>query len=303
MSKPYRIFIDGSAGTTGLRIRERLAAREDVLLLDIDEAHRKDLRARLARMNEADAAFLCLPDEAAREVAREDPDTILLDTSTAHRTDPLWAYGFPELSPAHRAAVVHGRRIAVPGCHASGFIALIYPLREAGLLPANALLTAFSITGYSGGGKKMIRAYEEEGEELVSPRQYGLTQEHKHIPEIMKMTGLARRPSFMPVVGAYYSGMQVIVPVTAEKRKVEKLFREYYEGEEMIRVNGNMDEDGFISSDRLAGTDRLEIGIYGNDGNVLLVSCFDNLGKGASGAAVQNMNIMLGTDERKGLVL
>ncbi len=299
----YDVFIDGGEGTTGLKIHGYLRSREDVRILGIDARKRKDPEERLSLMRKSDISFLCLPDQAAREIVSAAPGDIrIIDTSTAHRTAEDWVYGLPEL-PGQRHLIRDSLRTTNPGCHATGAIVLIRPLVESGLAPADYPFAITSLTGYSGGGKKMIRAYEEEGEELVSPRQYGLTQEHKHIPEIMKMTGLARRPSFMPVVGAYYSGMQVIVPVTAEKRKVEKLFREYYEGEEMIRVNGNMDEDGFISSDRLAGTDRLEIGIYGNDGNVLLVSCFDNLGKGASGAAVQNMNIMLGTDERKGLVL
>ncbi len=314
MSKPYRIFIDGSAGTTGLRIRERLAAREDVLLLDIDEAHRKDLRARLARMNEADAAFLCLPDEAAREVAREDPDTILLDTSTAHRTDPLWAYGFPELSPAHRAAVVHGRRIAVPGCHASGFIALIYPLREAGLLPANALLTAFSITGYSGGGKKMIAQYEDAGRAatLDSPRQYALSQRHKHLPEMRAVCHLDGDPLFCPIVADYPSGMEVTIPLPHEflpagvsRDDLCELYRRHYAGEPLISVRAGEaegDGDGFLSAGALAGRDGMEIFVEGCEERILLIARFDNLGKGASGAAVQCMNLALGAPETTSLV-
>ena len=307
-----RVFIDGSAGTTGLRIYDRLADRADIELVALDEAHRKDPAAKRAMLNGGcDIAFLCLPDDAAREAVAliEDPDVVVLDTSTAHRTDPRFVYGFPELSPERREAVKAARRIAVPGCHASGFIALVYPLIEAGLISPDARLTCHSLTGYSGGGKKMIAQYEDASPDplLAGPRQYGITQEHKHLKEMVYVTGLAAKPVFCPIVADFYSGMEVTVPLFAEDLRgtaddIRSAYAKKYTGP-IVRYTEHADESGFFSAAALSGTDGMEITVAGNDERILLVARYDNLGKGASGAAVECLNLVLGTEETTGLEL
>ena len=306
-----KVFIDGSAGTTGLRIYERLEARDDVQLIRLSEENRKDPAARKKAINEADIAFLCLPDEAAREAVSlsENPDTVIIDASTAHRTNDDWAYGLPELSAAAEEKIRKSKRIAVPGCHASGFIALVFPLVEAGLLSKTAKLTCFSLTGYSGGGKKMIAAYESETPDplLASPRQYGLSQTHKHLPEMVKATGLEVAPAFCPIVADFYSGMEVTVPLFAgdlsgTAEDIRKIYREQYTGP-LVRYAENAYEEGFAASGKLTGLDSMEITVTGNDDRILLMARYDNLGKGASGAAIECMNIKLGVDKTKGLVI
>lgn len=303
-----KVFIDGSAGTTGLRIRERLSSRSDLEVLTLAEEVRKDVEARRAALNAADVAFLCLPDAAAIEAVSlvDNPDTVIIDTSTAHRTADGWEYGFPELSD-RRERIAKAKRIANPGCHATGFIALVEPLVRAGLLSGDAALTAFSLTGYSGGGKKMIAQYEEmRGEELfLGGRQYALGQTHKHLPEIVKLCGLSAAPVFCPVVVPHYSGMETTVPVFAKDLNgtiddVKRTYRETY-ANGLVRFVEAADEDGFLSSAKLSGRDTLEVSVYGNGDRIILVSRFDNLGKGASGAAIQNMNIVLGVAEDTGL--
>ena len=307
-----KVFIDGSAGTTGLRIFERLSAREDITLLTLGEDKRKDPTARKEMLNAADVAFLCLPDDAAREAVAmlENEETVVLDTSTAHRTAPGWCYGFPELSPEREAAVRTAKRIAVPGCHASGFIALTYPLIEAGVLKKDALLSCHSLTGYSGGGKKMIAEYEGDGRDalLGAPRQYGLTQAHKHLKEMAFVTGLSNAPLFSPIVADFYSGMEVSVPLFASQLSgialadVKKIYAEKYHSPIVSFVEGG-DEGGFLSAGKLSLLDRMEISVYGNDERILLVARYDNLGKGASGAALECMNLSLGLPAEYGLSL
>ena len=305
-----KIFIDGSAGTTGLRIRERLAERADLDVMVLPDDLRKDVEARRAALNGADVAFLCLPDAAAVEAVSlvENPDTVIIDTSTAHRTADGWAYGFPELE-GRREQIVSSKRIANPGCHATGFIALVEPLVRNGFVSGDAALCAFSLTGYSGGGKKMIAEYEEGGAPvsglMAGGRQYALGQKHKHLPEIVKLCGLCVAPAFCPIVVPHHSGMEVTVPLFAKDLKggiedVKKLYRDTY-ASGLVRFVDEADEGGFMSSARLGGKDTLEVSVYGNDERVLLVSRFDNLGKGASGAAIQNMNIVLGVPEETGL--
>ena len=307
-----RVFIDGSAGTTGLRIRQRLAGRNDIRLVELDEALRKDPAAKRDMLNGGcDIAFLCLPDDAAREAVAmaEGSNVVILDTSTAHRTDPRFVYGFPELSPGRREAVAAARRIAVPGCHASGFIALVWPLVEVGLLSPWTRLTCHSLTGYSGGGKKMIAQYEDNEPDplLAAPRQYGITQEHKHLAEMVHMTGLTSKPVFCPIVANYYSGMEVTVPLFAEDLKgsaadVKAAYAAKYTGP-IVSYREDAAEGGFYSACALEGLDRMEITVAGNDERLLLVARYDNLGKGASGAAVECLNLVLGADETTGLEL
>ena len=305
-----KVFIDGSAGTTGLRIRERLAARKDITLLSLPDEKRKDPASRAARFAEADVAFLCLPDDAAREAVSlvGDAKTVLIDTSTAHRVSPGWVYGFPELA-GQREKIAGANRIANPGCHASGFIALVAPLISAGLLSPDARLSCFSLTGYSGGGKKMIAEYEDESNaaRLSAPRIYGLSQTHKHLPEMQLIPGLKHAPLFAPIVSSFYAGMAVTVELPAEllagtAADAVELYRAVYRGP-IVRYTGAADADGLLSAGALAGRDDMEISVFGNDERILLVSRFDNLGKGASGAAIQNMNIALGLPEETGLVL
>ena len=302
-----KVFIDGSAGTTGLRIRERLADRRDIELITLSEERRKDLSARSDALNSADVAFLCLPDAAAKEaVSLIDSGVAVLDTSTAHRTAEGWTYGFPELT-GQREKSAASRRVANPGCHASGFIVLVEPLVRAGLLDPSAALTCFSLTGYSGGGKSMIADYEspDRPEALSSPRQYGLTQSHKHLPEMAKICGLSTAPVFCPIVADFYSGMEVTVPVFAGDVRgtaddIRAVYAERYRGPVVTAAEP---PEGMLAANALSGLDSMQVMVTGNDERILLVSVFDNLGKGASGAAVQNMNIILGIDETTGLIL
>ena len=306
-----KVFIDGSAGTTGLRIAERLSTRTDIELIKLNEENRKDINARKEALNSADIAFLCLPDAASREAVSliENSRTVVLDTSTAHRTDDGWAYGFPELSEKHREKIKNSKRIAVPGCHASGFIALVYPLIEAGVLPKNSLLSCFSLTGYSGGGKNMIAEYEGERRDklLNAPRQYGITQTHKHLPEMVKYGGIENSPAFIPVVADFYSGMEVTVPIfgsniNATIDQIKEIYKRKYTGP-IVKFADDFSENGFVSANKLSFCDGMEISVGGNGDRILLIARYDNLGKGASGAAIECMNIVLGTEETTGLDL
>ena len=311
-SKMKKVFIDGSAGTTGLRIRERLAERRELELIILDEAVRKDPAARRAALNEADIAFLCLPDAAAVEAVAmvENSETVVIDTSTAHRTAAGWVYGFPELS-GQRERVAAARRIANPGCHASGLIALVKPLVERGLLDPSVTLHAFSLTGFSGGGKKMIADYAERN--YLGGRQYALGQTHKHLPEVVAQCALAAAPVFSPIVVPHLSGMEVTVQLDAASLRgglgadpleaIRDCYRDYYRDARLVTFADALDDGGFIASDALSGRDSMRVGAYGNRDRILLVSLFDNLGKGASGAAIQNMNLALGLDETTGLVI
>lgn len=303
-----KVFIDGSAGTTGLRIFDRLKERAGIELIILPEEIRKDTQARRDALNSADVAFLCLPDAAAVEAVSlcTDPDTVIIDTSTAHRTAENWTYGFPELS-GQREKIASSKRIANPGCHAGGFISLVAPLTEAGIVPKNTFLSCFSLTGYSGGGKKMIADYEaeENKESLKSPRVYGLTQAHKHLPEIAKMCSLEKLPAFSPIVSSYYAGMTSVITLSTEEingsaEDIKKVYKEYYTGK-IVRYAEGCDEEGFLTAGKFSGRDDMEISVFGNSDRITLVSRFDNLGKGASGAAIQNMNIVLGLDETEGL--
>ena len=304
-----KVFIDGSAGTTGLRIRERLADRKDLELIILPEETRKDPAARADALNSAAVSFLCLPDAAAIEAASfvTSPDAVIIDTSTAHRVAEGWVYGMPELA-GQRAKLQAAKRIANPGCHATGFISLIAPLVSAGLIRKDARLSCFSLTGYSGGGKKMIAEYEAPDRDPLyqAPRQYDLGQTHKHLPEMAKVCGLDHAPVFCPIVAPYYAGMEVTVPLTpaessASLEEIKAIYRDYYQSG-LIRFTEGSDESGLLSAGAFAGRDDLEVSVYGNEERILLVSRFDNLGKGASGAAIQNMNIVLGLDETEGLV-
>ena len=299
-----KVFIDGSAGTTGLRIRERLAARADLEVVTLPEELRKDPAARKAALDAADVAFLCLPDAAAVEAVAmvENPATVVIDTSTAHRTAAGWEYGFPELA-GRRERLARATRIANPGCHASGFIALVEPLVRAGIVKPDAALCAFSLTGYSGGGKKMIADYETAPTPLhAGGRQYALGQAHKHLPEMAAVCGLAAPPVFSPVVVPHYSGMEVTVQLHgADLDAIRACYASCY-AEGLVRFVAEPGEGGFLSSAGLSGRDDMEVSAFGSDGRVILVARFDNLGKGASGAAIQNMNLVLGCDEATGLV-
>lgn len=305
-----KIFIDGKAGTTGLRIYERLESFQGIELISLDDEKRKDPVCRKEALNSADIAFLCLPDDAARESVSfiENENTVVIDTSTAHRTLDDWAYGFPELSQAHKEKIINSKRIAVPGCHASGFISLVYPLIEAGALDGSENLTCFSLTGYSGGGKKMIAEYEEEPDELLgAPRQYGLTQNHKHLKEMVKISGLENAPVFCPVVGDFYSGMEVTVPIFKSDlkngfniEKIKEIYKNKYTGP-LVTYADDLNENGFISAALLSGKDSMIISVFGNEDRIILTARYDNLGKGASGAAVECLNIVLGNDLTQGL--
>ncbi len=307
-----KVFIDGSAGTTGLRIYERIADRADVEMITLSDDVRKDAAARKAAINSADVVFLCLPDDAAREAVSfvENANVTVIDASTAHRTLPDWAYGFPELSKAHEEKILSSKRIAVPGCHASGFIALVYPLIEAGYLDKDVLLTCHSITGYSGGGKKMIAEYEGEGRNLLldAPRQYALGQGHKHLKEMKAVCGLENAPIFCPIVSDFYSGMTVTVPIFASMLKkgsvadIKALYQEKYQSE-FVQYVENVDEGGFLSGLAQSQKDGMKIAVAGNEERILLLASYDNLGKGASGAAIECMNIAIGADRKQGLVL
>ena len=304
-----KVFIDGSSGTTGLRIRERLYTRKDIELIALDEARRKDAQARREAVQQADVAFLCLPDAAAIEAVElaKDSGAVIIDTSTAHRTAEGWAYGMPELT-GYRDRIAGAKFIANPGCHASGFIALVAPLVEKGLLAKDTLLTCFSLTGYSGGGKNMIAEYEapQRSPLLNAPRQYALGQMHKHLKEMNVVCGLEKAPVFCPIVADFYSGMEVTVSLFRNDLRgtmedVRRIYAEYFPGP-LIHFKEAADEKGFLSAAAFTGRDDMEITVTGNDDRILLVSRFDNLGKGASGAAIQNMNIVLGLAETTGLV-
>jgi len=312
-----KIFIDGSEGTTGLRINERFEGRDDIELLKIDPELRKDPAEIKKLINESDVTFLCLPDQAAIEAADmvENDRTIIIDTSTAHRTEAGWAYGYPELSKEHREAIRNGKKIAVPGCYATGFITIAYPLVKEGILPADYPVSIFAVSGYSGGGKKLIAAYEEEGRDkkFDSARMYAWTQKHKHLKEMKAVTGLEREPIFAPMTTNYYSGMFVQVPLftdmLSQKKTPEEIrdfFAKYYEGEKFIKVlpfGTDVEEGGAMFSDACSGWDGIEILVTGNEERIVVATRFDNLGKGASGAAVQCLNLVLGCDEAKGLNL
>lgn len=305
-----KVFVDGRAGTTGLRIMERLDGRKDIELIILDEEHRKDNDCRKEAINSADIVFLCLPDTAAREAVSmlENKHTVIIDTSTAHRTDPAWTYGFSELTGQYDK-IKTAHLISNPGCHASGFISLIAPLTENRIIGHDLKLNCFSLTGYSGGGKKMIADYDEpERPELLNaPRMYGLSQQHKHLPEMAKYCQLYYDPVFCPVVGDFYSGMEVVVPIfksdiNGGTEEIKAVYKDYYGKENgLVRFVDESDENGFVSAGALSGRDDMEVAVFGNNDRILLVSRFDNLGKGASGAAIQNMNIVLGIDEATGL--
>ena len=312
-----KIFIDGSEGTTGLRIYERFEGRDDVELLKISSELRKDVNERKRLINESDITFLCLPDDAARESVSlvENENVRIIDTSTAHRTLDDWSYGFAELSKTHRDKIKNGKRIAVPGCYATGFISLVYPMIDKGIMPADYPVSAFGLSGYSGAGKKVIAAYEDKDRpvDFDAPREYALTQEHKHLKEMQKITGLAKTPLFSPIICDYYSGMVMSVPLYTDmlngKQTVEsvhKMFSEFYAGESFIKVMPLDAEAGvgnMLAGNACSGWDGLRIFVTGNEDRIVLSSQFDNLGKGASGAAIQCLNIMLGCKESKGLNL
>ena len=306
-----KVYIDGKEGTTGLQIYDRLAAREDIELLLIDEDKRKDPAERKRLMDAADIVFLCLPDAAAIEAVSlvGNPNTRIIDASTAHRTAPGWDYGFPELSEQHREAIRTSRRVANPGCHATGFISIVCPLVAMGILPADTPLSAFSLTGYSGGGKKMIAQYEsaDKGEALFAPCPYGMGQGHKHLPEMKAVCGLETNPVFVPIVDDYYKGMATTVPLhmgqlrgVSSAAELRQKLAEHYAGSAMVTVSPAEDTAKLYANAK-AGQDTLELIVAGNDEQLTVTALFDNLGKGASGAAVQNMNIMLGLDETTGL--
>lgn len=307
-----KIYIDGKDGTTGLQIYDRLAGRKDLELLLIDEDKRKDTAERQKLMNAADMVFLCLPDAAAIEAVElvTNPETCIIDASTAHRTAPGWDYGFPELSAEHRAHIASSKRIANPGCHASGFISAVYPLVAHGIVPPDYPMTCFSLTGYSGGGKKMIAQYEtDKTEELYAPRIYGLNLNHKHLPEMQKICGLDFPPVFSPIVDDYYKGMAVTIQLQNRllpgKPTAEDIYEKlagWYDGQKLIKVHP-FGYDGMIAAADMAGRDSLELIVNGHGEQTMVTALFDNLGKGASGAAVQNMNLMLGFEETAGLAL
>jgi len=318
-----KIFLDGSAGTTGLRIRERLALRDDIQIITVPEEFRKDASARADAINSSDITFLCLPDDAARESASlaENENVVIIDTSTAHRTHPDWTYGFQEIA-GRRDEVMNSKRIANPGCHASGFIALTAPLVENNVIAPDAELVCTSLTGYSGGGKIMIAEYESLGfgsgmqdypqtidrktRLFEAPRMYGLSQSHKHLAEMVKVCGLEKTPVFCPIVAPFYSGMEVTVPlfrdrISADMDDICSIYADYYK-KGLVHFDKGSDEAGFLSAAAFSGRDDMQICVKGNDERIVLTARFDNLGKGASGAAIQNMNIILGVDETTGLV-
>ena len=301
-----KVFIDGSAGTTGLRIYDRLSARKDIELIILPDELRKDINARKNALNSCDIAFLCLPDAAAIEAVGliDNDKTVVIDTSTAHRTTEGWFYGFPEL--ARKTDYSSVKRIANPGCHASGFVALVKPLVDAGVIKKDALLNCFSITGYSGGGKQMISDYENNDNPLLkAPRQYGITQQHKHLKEMKIVCGLENLPTFCPIVAPFYSGMEVTIPLFASQingtiEQIKQVYRDTYKNG-LVCFSETADEQGFLSAVAVAGRDDMEISVHGNDDRIILVARFDNLGKGASGAAIECMNLVLGADLVEGL--
>ena len=325
----FKVFIDGRAGTTGLRIAERLSLRDDISLIDIAEENRKDIDSRLACIYESDITILCLPDDGSKEIVGavnqavlkagpdfESKNPRIIDASTAYRVAPDWVYGMPEID--EKVAIATASYVANPGCHATGFIMTVRPLVEAGILDQNAMISCYSLTGYSGGGKPMISDYSEDPipEPLTAPRLYGLKQIHKHIPEMQKYSGMTYEPTFSPIVSRYYAGMLVGVPIpknafakSANINDIYKVLAEYYDGRRLVCVRepgSEMSEEndcGYLSSNTFVNRDDLEIFVTGDDDKILLVSRYDNLGKGASGAAIQNMNIMLGLPEETGLII
>ncbi len=301
-----KVFIDGSAGTTGLRIYERLSSRTDLELLTLPDELRKNNDARRQMLSLADIAFLCLPDKAAIEAVSliENDHVAVIDTSTAHRTNDDWAYGFPELSSAHRAAIRESKRIANPGCHASGFISTVCPLVAQGLIPADLPLTAYSLTGYSGGGKALIAEYEDPDRDVRhdSHRIYGTTLQHKHLPEMKKLCGLTKEPVFSPILGDFYAGMATSVLLPGfDARKLWECLSDHYAGEKIVTVAPFGGDEAVVYASTLAGMDTMRIQVSGHEDQAMVTAIFDNLGKGASGAAIQNMNILLGVDETTGL--
>lgn len=308
-----KIFIDGKAGTTGLRIYERLEKRKDLFLITLSEEERKNAELRKKAINESDVTFLCLPDQAAIESVSmvENPNTVVIDTSTAHRTEKGWLYGFPEINREFDSLVKTAKRISVPGCHASGFIALLKPLIDEMVLNKDALITCTSITGYSGGGKKMIAEYESENKDnlLNFPRQYGLAQAHKHLKEMTFVSGLVNAPCFMPIVAPFKSGMHVSVPLfmkdlNACLNEIKSIYKNYYGTDKSgITFYSEDSEDGFTSSGKYSKLDCMEISVFGNEQRIVLNARYDNLGKGASGAAIQCLNHVLGIDPKTDLEL
>ena len=311
------VFIDGSEGTTGLRIYERFEGRDDINIMKIDPELRKDPTERAKMINSSDITFLCLPDAAAKESVSlvTNPDVRIIDTSTAHRTEEGWAYGYPELSSEHREAIKNGKRIAVPGCYATGFITIAYPLVKGGIISPDYPVSSFAVSGYSGAGKKTIAVYEDDNRdvELDSPREYALSQQHKHLKEMQKISGLNRTPLFSPIIADYYSGMFVSLPFYTDMlngkhtpESIREYLADYYKGQQFIHVmpfGAESDTNGFIGANNLSGWDGLQLFVTGNDDRILITARFDNLGKGASGAAIQCMNIMLGCEDSKGLNL
>ena len=315
--KTTKVYIDGQAGTTGLKLLDRIQNRPDVTLLTIDPEKHRDNAERARLINESDVTFLCLPDAAAIEAVSfaENPDTRIIDASTAHRTNPDWAYGFPELSAAHREKILHAKRVAVPGCYASGFAALVYPMVQSGMLPADYPVTCHAVSGYSGAGKNAIAVYEsaERPTDFDSPRQYALGQAHKHQPEMQKISGLTYPPMFNPLICDYFAGMVVTVPLhrrllsgKPSVSEVHAMFAAHYIGQQFVQVRAEQGSDvlenGFLPANTLAGTNLLEIFVCGSEEQILLAARLDNLGKGASGAALQCFNIMTGAPEETGLV-
>ena len=308
-----RVYIDGQSGTTGLQIFDRIGARDDIEMLRIDDALRHDVEERRKYLNAADVVFLCLPDDGAREAVAlvENPDVHIIDASTAHRTADGWTYGFPELNAGQREAIAASTRIANPGCHATGFISCVAPLVQAGVVPADYPLTCFSLTGYSGGGKRMIADYEAEGRPVAldAPGIYGLSLAHKHLPEMQKVCGLDVAPVFLPVVDDYYKGMATtitlhnqLLPGAPGIADIHEALNAHYDGQRLVRVAPLGSNGPVLYANELAGTNELRIVVCGNDERTSVTALFDNLGKGASGAAVQNMNIVLGIDETTGLL-
>ena len=311
----YKVFIDGQAGTTGLRIAERLAVRDDLQLIEIEEDRRKDINTRLTCISEADISILCLPDESAKEiVAAECSSARIIDASTAHRVANDWVYGMPELDSA--GAIMDATNVANPGCHATGFIMTVRPLVDAGIIDPKIMLSCYSLSGYSGGGKSMIADYQQNPlpDRFEAPRLYGLGQAHKHIPEMQKYSGIVNKPVFSPIVSGYYAGMIVGVPLpidsfmkSASVSDIYTVLTEYYDGRKLVHVRepgvefSEENYNGYFSANTFVNRDDIEIFATGNDDRILLVSRYDNLGKGASGAAIQNMNIMLGLPEDTGL--
>ncbi|MBP3372073.1 MAG: N-acetyl-gamma-glutamyl-phosphate reductase [Clostridia bacterium] len=302
-----QVFIDGSAGTTGLRIWERLEKRSDLELIRLPEESRKDAAVRCEAINAADIAFLCLPDAAAKEAAAmvKNPKVKIIDTSTTHRTNDDWAYGFSELSDAHREKIANASRIANPGCHASGFIASVYPLVQNGIIQKSDIVTAYSLTGYSGGGKSLIAEYEDENRDVrhESHRIYGTNLMHKHLPEMQKICGLEQAPLFSPILGDFYAGMATTILLQADCHAVHDILSAHYEGQKLISVSPLGGDESVIYASTYAGLDTMRIVVSGHEMQTMVTAVFDNLGKGASGAAIQNMNIILGVDETTGLNL